>query len=230
MSRPLLGVLGGMGVQATGYFYDILNRMQNVSKEQDYLDVLVYSKPSIPDRTAFITGQSTESPLSSLLHGIRLLEAAGAGCIAIPCVTAHYFYKELAMAASVPVLNILEETALHAEKLGHTKVGLLATDGTMHSRIFHKAFAAKDIEIIEPSRDEQVAVMKIIYDTKCGTNVEPAALAYLAENLHNRGAQGVVLGCTELPLVFKGQKHEYIEAMAVLAAAALCRGGILPPV
>ena len=88
--KPLLGVMGGMGTQATACFYEKLHSIQSVTTEQEYLDVLVFSKPSIPDRTAYITGKSNESPLEQLTYVALTLEAAGATCIALPCVTSHF--------------------------------------------------------------------------------------------------------------------------------------------
>lgn len=227
MMRLTLGVLGGMGVQATGYFYDLLMGMQKVSKEQDYIDAIIYSKPSIPDRTAFITGQSDDSPLEALLHGVRLLESVGVSAIAVPCVTSHYFYDDIAQAVSVPVFNMLDETVSHTLGLGHTKVAILGTDGTLRGGVLRNAFTAQGIEVIEPEPSEQANVMDVIYKVKCGAQVDSLSLENLTKNLCNRGAQGVILGCTELTLAAKGHRHKYIDAMEVLATAILKEFGEL---
>jgi len=221
-----LGVIGGMGVKATGRFYEMLTDMQAVKQEQEYLDVLLYSKPSIPDRTAFIVGQSAVSPLSSLLHAAEVLEKAGVCCIAMPCVTAHYFYEALTQAAGVPILNMLEETALYASARGYSKVGLLATDGTIRGRLFHKAFAAHGIETIVPDAGGQAAIMQLIYAIKRG-KIENIDLDDTASGLHDKGAQAVVLGCTELSLPNKIKSERCINALEILARAALnvCSAG-----
>ena len=226
----ILGVIGGMGVQATGCFYEMLTAMQTVKHEQDYLDVLIYSKPSIPDRTAFITGQSAVSPLEPLLHAAGVLEKAGATCIAMPCVTGHYFYNELVQVVKVPILNMLEETARYAANHGYKKVGLLATDGTVQGRFFHDAFAAYGIETIVPDAAGQTAVMDLIYAIKCGASRDAGyGLDTAIDNLYSSGAQAVVLGCTELS---RGRAcpsrscpprscPPHIDAMEILARAAL---------
>ena len=222
-----LGIIGGMGVQATGRFYEILTESQNALKEQDYLDVLLYSKPSIPDRTAFITGQSAESPLEPLLHAARVLENAGVSSIAMPCVTAHYFYKDLTRAVNVPVLNMLEETARYAAGCGYSKVGLLATDGTIHGRFFHEALAAHGVETIVPEAEGQRAIVALIYNLKRGKRVDTwANVEAVATNLHDRGAQAAVLGCTELSLMMKTGGTHSIDALEILAHAALRACGI----
>ena len=216
----LLGVIGGMGVKATGRFYEMLTEMQPVSTEQEYLDVLIYSKPSIPDRTAYITGQSQVNPLESLLRSAKVLEEAGATCIAMPCVTAHFFYEPLAQGLGVPVLNMLEATAQYSVSRGYSKVGLLATDGTIHGGLFHKALA--DIETIVPDAKGQQAIMDLIYAIKCGKAIDiDASLDTAAASLYAEGAQAVILGCTELSLPRKAQGGPYIDAMAVLAEVAL---------
>ena len=214
-----LGIIGGMGVQATGRFYRMLTEMQTVRREQEYLDILLYSKPSTPDRTDFITGESTVSPLGSLLHAGLVLERAGVDCIAMPCVTAHYFYEDLAQAVKVPILNMLEETALYAVSCGYSKVGLLATDGTVQGRFFHKAFAAHGIETIVPECAGQAAVMELIYDLKRGVCEDIGnGLDTVIAGLCSQGAQSVVLGCTELSLPVG---NSCIDAMEILAQVAL---------
>ena len=215
-----LGIIGGMGVQATGRFYEMLTKLQTVAREQEYLDVLLYSKPSIPDRTAFITGQSAVSPLKSLLDAAEVLEKAGVDCIAMPCVTAHYFYQALAESVNVPFLNMPEETARHAAGCGYSKVGLLATDGTVQGRFFHEVFAAHAIEVIVPEAAGQAAIMDLIYAVKRGVRDDiEADLEAASASLREKGAQTVVLGCTELSLKTWGEG--YADALEILARRAL---------
>jgi len=221
MINNLLGILGGMGVQATSRFCQMVTDMQSVTVEQEYIEMLVYNKTSTPNRTAFILGESKDSPLPSLLQAARALEAAGANCIAMPCVTAHYFYKELAAALSIPLLNILEETAAFAAEQGYGKVGLLATTGTVQGGFFQKAFARVGVDVILPNAMQQNALMKIIYDLKPGGELLTNALDELAASLRDKDAEVVVLGCTELSLLPTG--HGYIDAMQVLAKAAVAK-------
>ena len=220
MKRPTLGVMGGMGTQATACFYEMLHDMQTVSAEQEYLDVLVYSMPSIPDRSAFIIGSSDENPLTHLLFAAKTLEAAGVCCIAMPCVTAHFFYGDIAEAASIPILNMPEETARSIAAGGLKRVGLLATVGTLKSRFFHAALEKSGIEVIVPPANVQAGVMEIVYEIKRGGDVAPEALDAMAAGLAKSGAEAVVLGCTELSLLAKGRPG-YVNAMEALALASL---------
>ena len=200
-SNKLLGIIGGMGTQATACFYEILHNQQSVSSEQEYIDVLLYSKPSTPDRTAYITGQSSESPLEHLILAARMLESAGASCIVVPCATAHFFFTDLINAVNVPVLNMLEETAMYVKECGMKNICLLATDGTLKGGFFHKAFEKHAITVTKPSESSQADLMDIIYEIKRGEAVSADILGSIITEALTNGAEAVVLGCTELCVI-----------------------------
>ncbi|MCL2603899.1 MAG: amino acid racemase [Defluviitaleaceae bacterium] len=218
-----LGVVGGMGAQATALFYEKLIALQNVETEQEYIDVLIYSKSSIPDRTAYITGKSGESPLPALLHAVKTLKTAGASCIAIPCITSHFFLDDLGNRDFGCILNMLEETARHISGTGYKKVGLLATMGTLHGRFFHDALARYNIETLEPTPADQAALMEYIYAIKKGRSVDLARLHGFSGALLSQGAEAVILGCTELSVAAKDSSHDYIDALDILAQAAITK-------
>jgi aspartate racemase len=190
-----------MGTQATACLYGIIHDLQCVTVEQEYIDILLYSRPSIPDRTAYITGQSAESPLAALVSAAKTLENAGVDCIIIPCATSHFFYDELVKAVGIPILNLLDETAQYVKALGAKSVCLLATDGTVKSRLFHKAFEKLGIEVITPTDGVQADLMEMIYDIKRGDEVSPDALCDIASKACDGEVDAVVLGCTELCVV-----------------------------
>jgi len=196
--KSLLGIIGGMGTQATACFYEKLHMLQNVSCEQDYHDVLLYSIPSVPDRTAYIIGESSDSPLDYLLHAARTLEAAGVSCIAIPCVTSHYFFSDISGAVDVPVLNLLDETVNSTLERNVKNVCLFATSGTIKSEILHNAFSKSGINISTPSNSVQADLMELIYDMKRGSEVHAGTLELITEKALEDGAEAVVYGCTEL--------------------------------
>jgi len=220
-----IGVIGGMGVHTTARFYTMLTDMQAVKTEQEYMDVLIYSKPSIPDRTAFIIGKSDESPLEPLLAAAKTLESAGVCGIVMPCVTAHFFYEELARAVRVPFINMMDETARYVRACGYGKVGLLATDGTLQGGLFNEAFALQGIDVVLPDARVQGRVGDIIYQIKRG-EMPANVLDGLSAGLRERGAEAIVLGCTELGMLTRCSGYVYIEAMEVLARGALT---LLPP-
>jgi len=198
VGNNLLGIIGGMGTQATACFYEVLHDRQNVVSEQEYIDVLLYSKPSIPDRTAFITGQSTDSPLGHLIDAAQMLESAGASCIVVPCATSHFFYDDLVKSVDIPVLNMLYETAKYIKECGIGNVCLFATDGTIKGGYFHNALEKLDIGLTVPSAGRQADLMDIIYDIKRGEVISAGILGPIIAEAFTGGAEAVVLGCTEL--------------------------------
>jgi len=216
-----IGVLGGMGAMATAAFYTMLTNAQPVKTEQEYLDIIIYSKTSIPDRTAFILGHSDNDPSSALIDAATTLEQAGAGFIAIACVTAHYFYDAVANAISIPVINMLEEIAWHIEAQGLKNVGLLATDGTIQSRILHNVLEPKGINIVTPDPTQQKMLMKQIYSIKQGKHIASEGFAKQEQALFDKGAEAVILGCTELSLINSEDDKKRIDVLAVLVNAVL---------
>jgi len=220
MNNPLLGVIGGMGTKATACFYEKFHALQNVVVEQDYFDVLIYSKPSIPDRTAFITGNSTNSPLDSLIHAARTLESAGVSCIAIPCITSHYFYEDIAGSVAVPVLNLLDETASCTAEREIGSICLLATDGTIKGNAFNTAYEKYGINVNVPPQDVQANLMEIVYNIKRGACISHDFLDNIKQRAFDDGAEAIVLGCTELCIV-SGSSSNVINTLDVLAEASL---------
>ena len=220
----ILGVLGGLGPMATAYFLQLLVQMTEARTDQEHIEVLLHSKPQIPDRTRFILGQSREDPLPQMVEIGRELAGQGAELIAVPCVTAHYFQKKLEDSIGIPVVDTIRETALSLKAAGVTKAGILATDGTIESGLFQRAFAGEGISAMLPDRAGQQAVMQIIYqNVKAGQPVDSAAFWRVAEGLFGQGAQAVLLACTELLLVKRdfGLGEGFLDVMEVLARKAV---------
>jgi len=216
-----LGILGGLGPAASCYFYDMLVRLCPAARDQDHPDLLLYSKASIPDRSACLLGKG-ESPLPALTDGIRLLERAGAGVIAVPCATAHHWYPAMQAAAGVPVLNMLALTAKSLRNEGVTKAALLATGGSYVSGAFAAALEREGVAHLLPTPEGRAALMEVIYGIKSGRMPGTQVLEALAAPLIAKGAQRVILGCTELSLFAReGLPELYIDAMQVLAEELL---------
>lgn len=226
--KKLLGVLGGMGPIATAYFMELVIRMTDALRDQEHLDMLVYSVPSVPDRTGFILGASRESPLPEMIRVGRALANQGAERIAIPCVTAHYFYRELEESIPVPIINGLAQTVEHLKQRGVEQAGIMATDGTITAGLFRDAMLARGIRPIVPSPERQKDVMRLIYDDiKANRPPRMEVFGRVREELLARGAQTIVLGCTELSLI----KRDYpvgagfLDTMEVLAQRAVLECG-----
>jgi len=214
-----LGILGGLGPAASCYFYDLLVRLCPAGQDQDHPDVLLYSKASIPDRSAYLLRRG-KSPLPALTEGVALLERAGAGVIAVPCATAHHWYREMQAAAGVPVLNMLELTAKALRREGIAKAALLATEGSYVSGAFAAALEREGVAPLLPATEGRRALMDVIYGIKSGHMPGTQVLEALAAPLIARDAEKVILGCTELSL-FTDLPEMYIDPMQVLAKALL---------
>lgn len=225
----MLGVIGGLGPMATALFMEMVTRMTDASCDQEHIEMLVHSCPRIPDRTAYILGNSDEDPSGVMIQIGKALAEAGASCIAIPCITAHYFHRELSANIPVPIIHAVDETSRELLRHGDAKAGIMATDGTVRSRIFQQSLQDAGIEPVLPNREHQQYVMDMIYgDIKAGKPADMEKFARVSDYLRARGAQSVILGCTELSTI--KEQHPigagYIDAMEVLAqrAVLLCGG------
>ena len=221
----LIGVLGGMGPLATVDFLRKLVERTPAACDQEHVPLIVYSVPQIPDRIAGMRG-SGESPLPAMRAGMRMLERAGARAIAIPCNTAHYWYDELVRDCGVPLLHIADSAcAVLGNKV--VNVGLLATSATLAAGFYQQRLAALGLGCVMNRRDEVDAwVMRGIGLVKAGDLRGGAALLQQAlAALFDRGAERVILGCTETPLALERvaapQLPLCVDATAALADACI---------
>lgn len=229
--RVEVGVIGGVGPAATVCFLDLVVRHTAAERDQDHLDLVVLQHASIPDRTAYILGRSADDPGPVMAADARRLERLGVGFVVVPCNTAHHFTDEVAAAVGVPVLSIVDETADEVVQRGDVaRVGVLATSGTLAASVYQRAFAARGVEALVPDDAEQDVVMRIIYEqVKAGRPADVAALHGVADALQARGADVVVLGCTELSVVAAAHDlladARYVDSLDVLARRTVQRAG-----
>lgn len=228
MNKKVLGVIGGLGPMATAHFIERMARMTDAPSQQENVDMIVYDFPSIPDRTGYLLGSNLRSPLPGLLWVGRALARQKVDCIAMPCITAHFFYEELEEDIRIPIINAVAETAKHLKENGIASAGIMATDGTVISGLFSQALLAADIRPILPSRQRQADVMHLIYDNiKAGSPPEMERFHAAEEELRKKGAEAIILGCTELSLLKKEQPigPGFLDSMEVLARqSVLCCG------
>jgi aspartate racemase len=231
--KKTIGILGGMGPEATAYFFNLIIKSTDAAKDQEHIPILIWNNPKIPPRTEAIL-YGGPSPLPLLVEGVKILEKGGAGLIVMPCITAHYFARQIARRAKVPFVNLLDESLRYAKKRipGMKKAGLVASSGTVKSRLFHKTFEKNGIEIITPEPNEQQKVMEAIFGNsgiKAGfTAGRPrATVVRIARRLIERGAEAVIAGCTEVPLVLKENDISVplIEPMKIGALTCIKRVG-----
>ena len=191
--------------------------------------MIVYSVPSIPDRTAHILDNTKPSPLPQMLSIGRKLAEQDVSRIAIPCMTAHYFFEELEAGICVPLVHGVRETVRHLKESGIKTVGIMATDGTIQSRIFRSELENQGLTAIIPGEDAQKSVMHLIFNNiKAGTPAEMDKFHAAAADLRNQGAQAIILGCTELSLIKRDHAigPGFIDAMEVLAQQSVLQCGL----
>jgi aspartate racemase len=222
-NRPVLGILGGMGPLATVDFMRKVIELTPADRDQDHIPMTVVSLPQVPNRTKAILGD-VESPLPIMLGGIELLNKACVACIAIPCNSAHYWYDELAEAADAPILHIADSavSALDGRGLGARTVGVLGTSGVISAGIYQSRLDKRGIASIIPDAIEQEElVMGGIYQIKAGDLGRGRDLLYAAvAGLRKRGADALILGCTEIPIVVE-DGDDIVDATLALARSCV---------
>ena len=228
MSKTVLGIIGGMGPLATADLYYKIAVHTDAATDQQHPRTVIDSNTDIPDRTdALLHGGA--DPTAEMIKSAKRLVSVGAELLLIPCNTAHCFYDAVAAAVDVPVLHMLRLTRDALVEQGVTRAGLLATDGTVQTRIYQTTFAGSGIELLLPEPEEQRIVMDLIYKgVKAGDpSYDVAPFRRVCEALLARGAQTLVLGCTELPPAFDFFRLGYpnTDPTLELALAAIRAAG-----
>jgi aspartate racemase len=175
--KKTLGVLGGMGPQATALFYQRVIERTLASRDQEHVPMLILSHSTMPDRTEYLLGGRAEELYALLLEDARFLRKNGAGALSIPCNTSHFFAERLQADLDIPLVNMVEETARAAADMGVCRAGILATDGTVQNGLYQAACARHGIEAVLPGSENQKKVMHIIYnEIKSGLPAVPPSL------------------------------------------------------
>jgi aspartate racemase len=202
----LVGVLGGMGPWATLDFLQKILKATPACRDQDHVPVLVSNIPQIPDRTAAYGGEG-ESPLDALIANGQRLKAGGASVLVMPCNTAHLWFDDLESALATPMLHIVDSALRELQPTGTkiSTVGILGTDATLASGLYpNRALAVgAAVRWVQPTAREMIELlMPGIRLVKAGRLDEGREhLNAVARSLVRRGAQALVMACTELPLV-----------------------------
>lgn len=224
-----LGVIGGMGPEATLYFYDGVIRHTKAHADQDHIDMVILSQASMPDRTrAILTGDDADL-LCAMRSNAQALEALGCKNIAIPCNTSHYFFDQIQSFTKVPVLHMPREAAREAVCARQARrVGVMGTDGTVRSGIYSRELEALGAQAVVPCPARQADVMSLIYDdVKAGCPADMDKFARVMQEFEHEGCDVVLLACTELSVI--GRTHELpkscLDAMDVLIRESILRSG-----
>lgn len=229
--RKVVGILGGMGPLATVDLFAKIVENTPAVLDQDHLRIIVDNNPQIPPRVEAILGNGP-SPLPAMAESAKLLAAAGADFIVMPCNTAHYWLAELRTVVAIPIYSMIDNAADYvAEHHGDLsgRILLLATEATISLGIYQQAFAAKGIALQLPEPDAQKMLDKAVRRVKAG---ELANNPYLEElnamlsRFAKAGTGAILAGCTEVPLLFPffAGGLAKLDATLLLAKMVVARG------
>lgn len=225
--RRKVGVLGGMGPEATSAFFGRLVELTPASKDQEHLVILVVCQPSIPDRVAHFLGDG-ESPLSQVRQAMQQLERVGSEFIAIPCNTVHALWDEMISAVSIPILNILDETAEQVSQAvgprpANPRVGVLATAATLALELYQRGLEKRELIPVVPTPEVQRKVSRAIKLIKSSQDQTEATqlLQQAVDFFRQEGAGQLIYGCTELGLVPVETPLRVFDSLEILAQATV---------
>lgn len=227
--KQVLGILGGMGPMASCLLYETITKATVAQCDQDHLDILLYSHASMPDRTHAIAHGKEEEMIARLVEGCKKLEAMGAGLIAVPCNTSHYFLPQVAKQLTIPLLDMVTETVQVVAKKSVKKVSILATEGTISMGLYHKGLAEQEITVVELPCFLQEKVNHLIYqEIKAGKTGNGEEFSLIEDYLKGQEVDCIILACTELS-VFRSQhplSHTlYVDALEVLSRQCVAQCG-----
>lgn len=205
--KKTIGILGGMGPEASSYFYNLLIKLAHKKykavQDTDFPPVLIYNLPLFGfDETGIVDADLVQK---QLVVGVQKLEDAGSDYIIIACNTVHTFYPTMQAAVKVPIINIVEETIDEVVRQGYTRVGIISSQSTKDLALYTNACLAKGLQPFSIDEKQQEKLNEIILHVMAGTQgpADTEILKGVIESLVSCGAQAVILGCTELPLAIE---------------------------
>lgn len=219
----MLGIIGGLGPEATVYFQQLLINYSHAKCDQDHVEYILHCCPQIPDRTNFLLN-NTNSPYPMLKELVFNLKKVGCTSFVMPCITAHYFVEQLKKECDVEFIDALDELCIYLKKNNYKKIGLLATSGTIASKILQDRLEKYDLECFVPNNQYQELTMDIIYNqVKKGLKANVDDFINIKKHLFCQGCDCVVLGCTELSILKRDNvlDNDVIDVLDVLALSTL---------
>lgn len=205
IKNKTIGILGGMGPQASSYLYDLIIKKSieeyGVIDNEDFPDIVIFSI-AVPD---FIgNNKNKKKALEILKNKVKNANSISLSCLSIACNTAHILLSDIQKNMKMPFISLIDEVACETNNLNISTVGLLGTPSTLQSGIYQKALAKYKIKSILPKKYQFSLIESVIRNVIGGNHNESdqQALLIIAQELKEKGAQAIILGCTELPLAF----------------------------
>ncbi len=223
----MIGVIGGMGPEASEKFYGLLIRHAQkdfgITKNEDFPEIFLDSVP-VPD---FIASEVNEKEaLAMLLRRVKLMDQLPISFFCMACNTGHLLLHELKKVTDKPFVSLLEEVPKVLKKKKMKKIGLLGTPTTIKTGLYQKPLEEVGIEVIAPKNGDREKLGEIIFETIAGKNMEQnqVEVQHIASRLLDRGAQGILEACTEIPIIFPKQHLvPAFDTLEILAFAVVKR-------
>jgi len=225
-----VGILGGISHESTGTYYErIHRRYYELKQDYHYPEVLIYSLDF--QKFTDYENHDREGYIAYILTGLRALERAGAELIVMAANSPHSVYPEVAAAVSTPILSIAAATIARARELNLKRLLLLGIKHTMDAEFYPREGTGVGIDVLVPNEDEKRTINGIIFSELCLGRIENASRRRLVEIVGRFEVDGVILGCTELPLILKNGDLpvEVLDTVAIHVEAALRECLDLPP-
>jgi aspartate racemase len=223
----VIGILGGMGPAATAELYSRLIRLcqvrYNSVQDKDYPKIMIYSlAPSGSDESGVANEEVLES---EFIDGIHRLAVSGCEFVILPCNTAHYFLTKLKQHIAVPILSMTDETIKQVQRSGVKLVGILASEDAYRKEVYLKKLRDLGINVVLPTEVEKKKITRVILHVMSGKqdSSDKKILLTIIKRMKEKGAKGVIIGCTELPLVIKSKECpiKAFDTVDILAEATL---------
>ena len=219
----MLGIIGGMGPMASAVFYDMISSKTDASCDQENLNLILLSHAGMPILSK--DEAQIEEVRSKLLADAIFLQNAGCTAIAVTCNTAHYFVNMIEDELDIPFIHLIRETAeAVASEFGAKKVAVLATDGTIETRLYQDELSKRGVIAFTPKAEVQALVMHEIYECiKSGKPADEEIWQKIEEYVKAEGCEAAVLACTELSVVRKELSlgSFYFDPMDIMAERCL---------
>ncbi|OTG80379.1 aspartate/glutamate racemase family protein [Acinetobacter sp. ANC 4648] len=220
-----IGILGGMGPQATVDAMNKIIKNTPANCDQEHIPVITVSIPDIPDRTKSIINHD-DKPFEKMSEYIRILESANVGCIIIPCNTAHFWFDQLQKSTHIKMISIIDSTVNFIKKNKVKKICILATSATINAELYQKKLADNQINFMIPEVAIQQLVMQSIYKYKSGEIIESKKIMNNIIKLYYKNSEvKFLLACTEIPLILEEWIKDYPE-LFIDATDVLIRNAI----
>ena len=217
----VLGVLGGMGAAATSYFFDLTVRYQQIEfgfiHDAEFYKSVIYNITLRElDNVGIINAEIAKE---QLIAEAKKLAAFPVDIMVMPCNSAHYFFDDVQGAVGLPMVSIIKATANEVIKSGKKKIGIICTSSTRLLRLYENEL--EGIEIIHPNELHQLSVDNIILNIQAGSEMEEMkhGLLRIIDRMLTDGAEGVVAGCTELPILLKDTDRPIFDSSKILVEA-----------